>query len=201
MADDYGGLLGGFLFAFRRSDSYVLRAYVLVAAVVGAFAAILLLLGVVTWLATPAPIGQRALLGVIAIAVLVPLFAPVLVVARRHRRGTTGRRADAALGLAGFGFVLSVYLAGLVSAPDLPVTAGPLGPAIDAIDALPRRYWIVPPLLSVASIWLAVRLTRPDSPAGGRNGEGASTADGGDAAAGDDGNDVPAGDDGGRAEG
>lgn len=167
MADDYGGLFGGFLFALRRSDSYAFRAYVVASALVGLFAALLLALGVVTWLATPAPIGQRALLGVIAILVLVPLFAPVLVVARRHRRGASSRRADGALGLAGFGFVLAVYLAGVISAPDLPETSGALAPVVAALDAVPRRYWVVPPLLSVASIWLVARLTQPARDPGG----------------------------------
>ena len=162
MADEYRGLFGALVSAFRRSDSYVFRAYVVASVVVALFAALLLALGVVTWLATPAPLGQRALLGVVAILILVPLLAPVLVVARRHRRGVGGRRADAALGLAGFGFVLAVYLALIVSDPNPHAVSGPLGPAIAALDAVPRRYWIVPPLLSAASIWLTVRLTRPD---------------------------------------
>lgn len=165
MADDeYRGLVGALVSAFRRSDSHVLRAYVLCAVVVGVFAAVLLALGVVTWLATPAPLGQRALLGVVAIFLLVPLFTPVLVVARRHRRGAGNRRADALLGLAGFGFVLSVYLAGLVSDPNPHEVSGVLAPAVAAVDALPRRAWVVPPLVSVASIWLAVRRTRPGTP-------------------------------------
>lgn len=160
MADEYRGFAGAIRSAFRRSDSHLFRAYVAVSVVVGAFAAALLLLGVVTWLADPAPLGQRALLGVVAIAVLVPLFAPVLVVARRHRRDTGDGRADAVLGLAGFGFVLAVYLALLISDPNAHDVSGPLAPAVAAVDALPRRYWVVPPLLSVATIWLAVRLTR-----------------------------------------
>lgn len=172
MADEYRGLVGALVSAFRRSDSHVLRAYVLSAVVVGAFATVLLALGVVTWLAEPAPLGQRALLGVVAILLLVPLFAPVLVVARRHRRGAGSRRADAILGLAGFGFVLSVYLAGLVSDPNPHEVSGALAPVVATIDALPRRAWVVPPLLSVASIWLAVRRTRPaEGRSDGRDGE------------------------------
>lgn len=160
MAEDYRGFVGAVVSAFRRSDSHVFRAYVVTSVLVGVFVALVLALGVVAWLATPAPIGQRALLGVIAISVLVPLFAPVLIVARRHRHGTGNRRADAVLGLAGFGFVLAGYLALLVSDPNAHEVTGPLAPAIAAVDALPRRYWIVPPLLSAASIWLAVRFTR-----------------------------------------
>lgn len=172
MAGEYRGIVGAFVSAFRRSDSHLLRAYVLASVVVGVFVTLLLALGVVTWLSQPAPLGQRALLGVVAIFVLVPLFAPVLVTARRHRRGAGNRRADALLGLVGFGFLLSVYLAGVISAPDLPEPSGALAPVVAALDALPRRYWVVPPLLSVASIWLAVRRTRPDAGAESRPGDG-----------------------------
>lgn len=161
MSGEYRGIVGAFVSAFRRSDSHLLRAYVLSSVVVGAFVVVFLALGLVYWLGTPAPLGQRALLGVVAIFLLVPLFTPVLVVARRHRRGAGDRRADALLGLAGFGFLLAVYLAGLISDPNPHEVAGTLGPVLAAVDAVPRRYWVVPPLLSVASIWLAVRRTRP----------------------------------------
>lgn len=161
MAGESSGLVRSFVSAFRRSDSYLLRAYVLTAAVVGGFAALLLLLGAVTWLARPAPLGQRALLGVIAILVLVPLFAPVLVVASRHRRGVGDRRSDAVVAASGYAFVLGGYLALLVSDPNPHEVSGPLAPVVAAVDALPRAAWVVPPLLAVAAIFLAVRYTRP----------------------------------------
>lgn len=164
MSGDYRGLVGAIRSAIRRSDSLLFRTYTVASVLVGGFATVLLVLGVVSWLATPAPIGQRALLGVIALLLLVPLLAPVLVVARRHRRGVGDRRADAVVGLAGFGFVLSVYLALLISDPNPHAVTGPLGPAIAAIDAVPRGYWILPLLLAVAGILTAVRLTRPAAP-------------------------------------
>lgn len=164
MSGDYRGLVGAIRSAIRRSDSLLFRTYTVASVLVGGFATVLLVLGVVSWLATPAPIGQRALLGVIALLLLVPLLAPVLVVARRHRRGVGDRRADAVVGLAGFGFVLSVYLALLISDPNPHAVTGPLGPAIAAIDAVPRSYWILPLLLAVAGILTAVRLTRPTAP-------------------------------------
>ena len=180
MAEDYSGLAGGFVFAFRRSGSSLFRAYAVLSVIVGVFATLFLLLALVSWFGSPAPFGLRALLGVIAVFLLVPLFAPVLVVARRHRRGAGSPRADAALGLAGFGFVLSVYLALLISDPNPHDVSGPLAPAIAALDALPRRYWVAPPILSVASIWLAARLTRPDRDAG----DGEQADDDGDRAEG-----------------
>lgn len=174
---DYRGLPGAFVFAFRRSDSLVFRAYAVTSAVVGAFVAVVLLLGLVSWLASPAtPFGQQALLAVIGVLLLLPLFAPVLVVARRHRHDVGGRRPDALVGLAGFGVVLAVYLALLVSDPNPHEVSGPLGPAVAALDALPRSAWVVPPLLAVGLLALAVRLTRPNG----------STADGGRADAPDE---------------
>lgn len=159
--EDYRGLVGGVAFALRRSESWLLRSYAVASALVGGFVGLLLVLGVVSWLAEPAPLGQRALLGVVGLLVLVPLFAPVLVVARRHRRGHGDRRADALLAIAGYGFVLSVYLALLVSAPGSRAVSGPLGPVVAAVDALPRSAWPVPPLLAAAAIVLAFRRTRP----------------------------------------
>lgn len=171
MSGDYRGLVGAIRSAIRRSDSLLFRTYTVASVLVGGFATVLLVLGVVSWLATPAPIGQRALLGVIALLLLVPLLAPVLVVARRHRRGVGDRRADAVVGLAGFGFVLAVYLALLISDPNPHAVTGPLGPAIAAIDAVPRGYWILPLLLAVAGILTAVRLTRPTAEPSAADGE------------------------------
>ena len=163
MARDSRGLLGSYVTAVRASDSVLLRAYVLTSAAVGLFVALLLLLGLVSWFAEPAPLGQRALLGVIALLVLVPLSAPVLVVASRHGRGIADRRADAALALAGFGFVAAGYLALLISDPNPHPVSGPLAPVVAAVDALPRAAWIVPPVGSVLGLYLAVRWTRSGS--------------------------------------
>jgi len=168
MADDYRGLLGAYASAFRRSRSYVFRSYVLTSAVAGALTALLLALALVSWLASPTAFGQQALLGVIGLFVFVPLFAPVLVVASRHRGGVDDPSADALLGLAGYSFLVSVFLALFISDPnahDLS-SLGPLRPAFAAIDSLPRAAWAVPPLLSVAAIYLAVRYTRSAGGAG-----------------------------------
>lgn len=173
---DYRGLPGAFVFALRRSESYLFKGYVLASAIVGAFATVVLLLGLVSWLASPrTPFGQQALLTVIAILLLLPLFAPVLIVARRHRTTGSSRRDDAALGLAGFGVVLSIWLALYVSAPERSRGPGPLEPALAALGALPRAAWPLPPLLAVGLLVLAVHHTRP----------GGSGSDGPDGAPGD----------------
>lgn len=163
--DDYRGLPGAFLFAFRRSDSHLLRAYVVTGALAGALVAVVVVLGLVSWLASPGPFGQAAFLAVIGVLVLLALFAPVLVVARRHRRHGSTRGADARLGAAGFGVLVSLFLALYISAPDPGRPGGPLGPAFAALDSLPRIAWVVPPLVAVAALVLAIRSTQPDGDA------------------------------------
>lgn len=164
MAEEYRGLPGAFTYAFRRSDSWLFRSYVVVSALVGGFTALLLLLGLVTWLAGPTGLaGQNALLGVIGILVLAPLVAPVLFVARRHRFGDDRPRVDRLFGLAGYAFVLSIYLALLITDPSRHVVAGPLQGPVAALDALPRGYGLVPPAVAAAAIVLIARFTRPSS--------------------------------------
>jgi len=176
MADDYRGLPGAYVFAFRRSESYVLRSYVVTSALVGVFVAIFLMLALFYWLGTPAPFGQQALLGVIGIFFFLPLFTPVLVAARRHRRGIDDVSADALIGLTGYVFLLAIFLAMFISDPNAHEVGGlgPLTTVLLAIDALPRAAWVVPLLVSVGTIVLAIRYTRPDAGgegAGGRASE------------------------------
>lgn len=151
----YRGLVGAYAFAFRHSPSWLFRSYVLVSGLLGGFVLVLLAFALVQWLANPTGVlGERALLGVIGIALLAPLFAPVLVVARRYRleAGATGDRALAA---AGYVFVLSVYLGLVIADP----TAH--GGALGVLDTLPAAYGAVPTLGAVGGIALAARLTRP----------------------------------------
>ena len=160
MADDYGGLLGAYPFALNRTSSWLLRSYVVVSALVGAFVALLLALGLVTWLAGPTPlVGQNALLGVIGILVLAPLAAPVLIVARRHRLGDDRPRVDALFALAGYAFVASTYLALLITDPSRHTLGGPADRLLAVVDALPGRYGLVPPIVAAAAILAVARLT------------------------------------------
>lgn len=162
MAEEaYGGLVGAFAYAIRRSRSWLFRTYVVASAALGVFVALLLVLAVVTWIARPVAFGERALLGVIAILLLVPLFAPVLVVARRHRRGRPEASADRWLGLAGYGFVVGLVLALYISDPSPHAVEGAFGPAAAWLDALPDSYGLLPPALAAAAIVVVALLTRP----------------------------------------
>jgi len=162
MADDYGGLLGAYPYAFRHSSSWLFRSYVVVSGLVGAFVALLLVLGLITWLAGPTGLaGQNAFLGVIGILVLAPLAAPVLFVARRHRFETARPAADRLFALAGYLFLGSLYLALLITDPSHHSVSGPFRGVIAALDALPGTYGLIPPVIAAVAILLVARLTRP----------------------------------------
>jgi hypothetical protein len=82
-------------------------------------------------------------------------------VARRYRLGLDRPGFDRYLGLAGIGFLLSVYLALFVSDPADHSAPGPLDGPVSVIDGLPRTYGLVPPLVATLVIYLVVRYTRP----------------------------------------
>lgn len=162
MADEaYAGLVGAFIYAMRRSRSWLFRTYVVASAALGAYVGLLLVLAVVTWLARPVAFGERAFLGVVGLLLFLPLFAPVLVVARRHRREASKPAADRWLGLAGYTFVVSLVLALFISDPAPHGVEGLFGPAAAWLDRLPDIAGLVPPVIAAAAIAVAVRFTRP----------------------------------------
>lgn len=159
----YRGLLGAYPFAFRQSPSWLFRSYVVVSALSGLYIAILLGLALVSWIANPVAFGDRALLGVIMIAVLVPVFGPVLIVARRYRRVTSTRSADRWFAIAGYAVLVGLMLALLISDPNQHTSPGPLSGLLALVDSIPRRYALVPPVASVLVLVVVSWLTRAAS--------------------------------------
>jgi uncharacterized membrane protein YuzA (DUF378 family) len=169
MADGYRGLFGAFPYAFRQSRSLVFRTYVLVGAL-AAFAVTLLFgAGLVVLVAQTAAIEggsltlSRAFYIVVGLFVVAPLVAPVLLVARRHRRREgNDTRYDLALSLAGYLFIASLYVGLVITVPpdqqSVPPTA--VAPAVETLYALPQLAGVVPPLLASAVIVVAHRLLR-----------------------------------------
>lgn len=159
----YAGLPGAFRAAFGRTSSYLCKLYAVASAVLGVFVALLLVAGLVQWMANPVGlVGERALLGVVAILVLVPLFAPVLLVARHHRRAGNDPRYDRALAAAGFLFVLSLY-AGLVASVPPGMREDPSGllaPVVAWLYALPASYALLPPAVGALLVAVAHYLAR-----------------------------------------
>lgn len=144
--EPYSGVLGAFPYAFRASGSRLFRSYVVLGGLLALLVAVLFGVALVVLIARTAGVGggtftfARAFFVTVGFAVVAPLVAPVLLVARRHRRTGSDPRYDAALAATGYLFVGSLYLAVVVSTPATqqePVT-GPLAPVVDALYGLPR---------------------------------------------------------------
>lgn len=158
----YRGFLGAYRYAFRRSASVWFRLYVAVSAILVAFVTVLVALAMVRWIARPAGLfGDRGLLAVVGILLVLPIATPVLLVARRHRRSGSPQPAgaDRLVGLAGFALVFGIYLGLVIVAP----AEGTRGSLVAALDALPAVAGVVPPLVGVGLLVLAARHTRPDA--------------------------------------
>ena len=162
MAEEaYSGLVGAYGYALRQSGSWLFRTYVIASAAFGVYIAMLLFLALITWIASPVAFGERVFLALVGLLLLLPLFAPVLVAARRHRLGVPDAEADRWLAVGGFAFVVSVGLALFVGDPSPHAAQGAFGPAVAWLDRLPDRYGLVPPVVATLAIVAIVRLTRP----------------------------------------
>lgn len=150
---------GSFRRAYTDTESRLLKSYVVVSLVLGGLVALLLLLALPVWVLNTAGGSElatfsRAFLIVGGVLLLVALVAPVLSAGRRHARGTGTARADASLALAGYLFILSLYVSLLISAPVEQREAPPalVAPVVDLLYSLPPIYAVAPPLVSAALI-------------------------------------------------
>lgn len=173
-ADDrsYRGLPGAFPYAFRRSDSRVFKLYAVIGGLLAAGVAVVFALALVVLIAETASAAEgtlslmRAFFVLVGLLVIAPLVAPVLFVARRHRRaddGSEGTDVEAAseatydrrLAVSGFSFVVAVYLALIVSTPsDQQVgTDGTGGALLEALYALPAPAGLALPVAAALAIY------------------------------------------------
>jgi nitrate reductase gamma subunit len=164
----YRGVFGAFPYAARASDSWLFRSYALVSVLVGGGLALLFAFGLVVLVAQTAALAggsltlSRAFYVVVGLLLVAPVIAPTLLVARRHRREGSTRRYDAALALAGYLLVCSLYVGLVITVPPAQqqVPAGALAPVVAALYALPPAAALCPPLVGVAAICAAHRLAR-----------------------------------------
>ncbi|WP_266078774.1 hypothetical protein [Haladaptatus caseinilyticus] len=163
--EDYSGLFGAFRYSFRATDSTVFRLYVLVSFVLGAVLGLTFVLALIFWFVetlghSAFDTSSNAFLGVVALFILGPLFAPVLFVARRHRRGeATVPVYDTVLALSGFLFVISLYAGLVITVPPeyQSANAGAIG---TFLYSLPQLFGLVPPLVAALLIFVIHRFTR-----------------------------------------
>lgn len=165
----YGGLLGAIPYAFRASDSSLLRSYVVVGILLALLVtalfvqALVVLLGGTVGTSGGTFTFSRAFFVVVALAIVVPLLAPIISTARRHRRGYGDRRTDGWIGALGYLFVGALYLGLVVSAPPelRESVEGPLAPVVEALYALPWPVAILPPTLVAIAMYVVHRRARP----------------------------------------
>jgi len=162
--DSYSGLVTAYPYAFRQSDSLLFRSYVVVSTLVAAIVVALAVGGLLVLVGNTAGARggsltlSRTFYIVVALLVFVPIVAPVLFVANRHRRDReVAQRYDPALAVSGYVFVFSVYVALVASMPakfgagadavTRPEPSGVLAPAVEALYAVPP---VASPLFVVA---------------------------------------------------
>jgi len=169
MADDYGGVVGAFPYAFRASDSRLFRSYVVLGGLLTVAVSLLFVAAVVGVIAgTTGGRGgnltlSRSFFAVVGLFVVVPLVAPVLFVARRHRRGVRDDGPyDAALAAAGYLFVGALYVGLVISVPPAQQSTptGTLAPVVAVLYALPQLAGVGPPVVAAAVVLLCHRWLR-----------------------------------------
>jgi hypothetical protein len=173
MVDKKLGLAGTYKYAAKESRSLVFKSYVLVSSVVGMFSFFLIALTLITWLANPVGMAlirgdlyfrEHVLLGVILLAIVIPLFTPVFVVSRRHRRGIDIIQNDRLMAGAGYGFLVSLFVGLSILDPNNHKLSWPLKQVGLWIDALPGFYGAILIILSLFLIVVIERKTRKFRP-------------------------------------
>lgn len=164
----YRGVLGTFPYAFRQSRSRLFRAYAVVGGLAAVLVTIAFILAVVVIIGATADTTatlalSRSFVVFLGILVVVPILAPVLFVARRHRRKTGDDvRYDRRLAATGFVFLASLYV-GLI--PTVPAehqsdVDGVFGPVITFLYDLPAAVGLAFPILTAALIYVVHRQSR-----------------------------------------
>jgi len=169
MADGYRGVFGAFPYAFRHGDSLVFKLYVVFGTLAAAFIGGLFLFSLVVWIAETAgsPGGSltlsRTFIVVVGLFAAGPLIAPVLLVARKHRKQLSYHpRYDTIMALSGLAFLGSIYVAAIISMPESfeldgetverPPPSGVFGPIVAVLYALPQIGAIAPPAIMMAGM-------------------------------------------------
>jgi hypothetical protein len=161
--DAYSGVLGAIPYAIRASDSWTFRGYAALGTLVVAFVAVLFAFAIVgVFAATTGGRGgtfsfSRAFFVFVALLVVAPLLAPILSVARKHRRGAGEASYDLRMGGLGLALLASLYV-GLVATvpPEQQESYGGVGepvvvPLVEFLYGLPRVAGLAfPAVVSVA---------------------------------------------------
>ena len=164
----YGGLPGSFRYSFHQSDSRLYRSYAVVSGLLGLLITALVGLGLIVWIFQTADQSAlvtlvRSFLVLVGLLIVIPLFAPVLFVARRHRkRFDVDERYDVALAAGGYCYVASLYVGLVITVPpDQQTTpAAAIAPIVELLYALPPAVGLIPPVLAAIGIYALHRRFR-----------------------------------------
>jgi hypothetical protein len=181
-ADDsgraYSGVFGTFPYAFRNSRSWLFKLYVPIGGVIAAFVVVQFVISLtVTVSNTLGTAGgtftfSRAFIVLIGFLVLVPIIAPVLLFARRHRlqAGSLHPRYDQLVAVGGFVFLFALYVGLVASIPECfefgetttcrPEPSGVTAPAVRVLYDLPPVAGLAPPVVAGVGIYLLDRFLR-----------------------------------------
>ncbi len=167
MADGYRGVFGAFPYAFRHGDSLVFKLYVIFGTLAAAFIGLLFVFSLVVWIAETAgsPGGSltlsRTFIAVVGLFAAGPLIAPILLVARKHRKALSYHpRYDTIMALLGVAFLGSIYVAAIISIPACfeldgetvcrDPASGVFAPIVSVLYALPQLAAVAPPAIMLA---------------------------------------------------
>jgi hypothetical protein len=159
MADSYRGVFGAIPYAIRHTESLTMRVYGFVGALTAGLIATVVTLALVVWMAETADVQggtflfSRSLYVIAGFAAVAPLLAPLLFVARRHRRDDPVRPGyDRKMAYGGFLFLLSLYVGMVISAPaELREPAE--SAVVNALYALPQPVGFVPPVAAAVAVF------------------------------------------------
>jgi len=161
----YNGLPGAFPYALRASDSWLFRGYALLALFLTVAIALVFTFGLIGVLAGSAGARggtftfSRTFFLFVGVLVVAPLLAPVLLVARRHRRTASTVAYDRGMALSALAFVGSLYV-GLVASVPAELQEPTNSAVVAALYELPQLAGLVPPLVAVGVMYAVHRLLK-----------------------------------------
>jgi len=164
MTDSYRGVFGAIPYAIRNTESWTMRVYGVVGALMAGLIATVVTLGLIVWMGETAGVESgtflfsRSLYVIVGFAAVAPLLAPLLFVARRHRRGDPVKPGyDRWLAYGGFCFLGSLYLGMVISAP--PELRDPTDSVVvSALYSIPQSAGVIPPVVAALFVfWIHYR--------------------------------------------
>lgn len=168
MAEAYRGAIGAVPYALRESDSWLFRSYVIVGGIAALLVAVLTALGLIVLLGQTAGVPggsltlSRTFYVLVGLFAFGPLVAPMLFVARHHRREGGDTAYDRWLAVAGYVFLLSLYGGLIASMPasfeldgemvTRPDPSGLTAPIVAVLYAIPSELSVLVPVVGALGI-------------------------------------------------